>query len=308
MKTFIKLILLVIFICGFIYTAITLYKNLPHVYTEAYPTLYQDQLRIMFGPDYQIGEKKTIHIKAENCDCGFHTDGYIYDEWDITYQDQNGYTYTQTLNNRTNLASQQLSWMQNQLSAYYKQKYLLNRFPEGTFQDLSADEYFGKSYCFISIGYPVTSYTSDLRDEYEQTKEKGMKYKEALLQNLMEDENLISFYKLDYENIFNFFPMCVSIDLSIDDPHLQGKEKELHESKLRSDILGIMEEINRDTNYTGNLTMYISSDNGGCNLYDGSRSWRYYILLGKPFEEKDSENMRQSYDWQLYYAYEGIYW
>lgn len=308
MRRFFKLIFLAVFICTAIHTGITLYKNIPHVYTDDYPTIYQNQLRIMFGPDYQIGEKKTIHIKAENCDCGFHTDGYLYNEWNITYEDQNGSVYTQTLNNRTDLAYQQLSWLQNQLSAYYKQKYFLNRFPEGTFQGLSTDDYFGKSYCFISIGYPVSSYTSDLRDEYERTKEKGMNYKEQLLKSLADDENLICFYKLDYANIFNTFPMYVSIDLSMDDPQLQGKEKELHEEKLRNDILDIMEEINGDTNDTANLTLYISSDNGSCDLYDGSRSWRYYILLGKPFEAKNSKNIQQSYDWQLYYAYEGIYW
>lgn len=308
MKTFIRLFLPALIITMIINAGASYMKNRPHVYTEDYPALYENQLRIMFGSDYETGEKRTVEIEAENCGCGYHAGGYIYDEWEITYKDQYGYPYTQILNNRESLEAQQLDWLKTQLSVYYKRKYLLNRFPEGTFQDLSADDYFGKSYCFIFIGSPVSSYTSDRKEEYEKTKENGNNYYRQLMQSLQDEQNMLHFYELDYETVFEAFPVTVSVDLSIDDADLHGKEKEYHEEKLRQEILKVMDEWNQDTNETGNLEMYISSNNGGCDLYDGARSWRYYILRGQWFEPEENDDSYDSYDWKLYEANEGVFW
>lgn len=300
--------LLFLTVLGIMQTGINLYRNIPHIYQDDYPSLYQTQLQIMFGPDYQIGEKKTIRIETENCDCGYHSDGYIYDEWEITYQDQNGHSYTQVLNNMDPLVNQQLFWLKNQLSVYYKQNYLISRFPQGTFQDLTLEDYFGKSYCFISIGNPVSSYTIDEKEEYEKAQAAGEEYKKRLWESLQQEENMIPFYKLDYNGIFNYYPLLVSIDLSIDDGSLQGAEKEMHEEQIRQEALKIMEDLNRDTGHTCNVHLYLSSNNGSYDLYDGSRNWSYYILRGKWYDPKESKNQYRDFQWQFFYEYEGIYW
>ncbi len=59
-------------------------------YTEDYTELYEEELRLIFGEDYQIGEKETITIEGEDCSCGYHSDTYIYDQWEISYEDQLG--------------------------------------------------------------------------------------------------------------------------------------------------------------------------------------------------------------------------
>ncbi len=307
LKPLIKLLLSVLFIYAAVSTCASYIKNIPRKYTEDYPILYKEQLAIMFGSDYEIGEKKTVKIEAENCDCGYHVDGLIYDEWDITYQDQNGFTYTQTLNNRQNLESQQIEWLKNQLSSYYKQKYLLDRFPKGTFESLSAEEYFSASYCFIFIGSPVGSYTMDKEEEYNRTKEKNNQYFNKLWQSLSEEQNMIHFYNLDYHGIFQRFPIEVSMHLSIDEVDLSETGKKTHEEEIRENILAIMEDINRDTDYTCNLTVSITSNKGQNDLCDGSKSWRYYILRGEWFGPKDGE-YQENYDWELFYALEGIFW
>lgn len=108
-----------------------------HYYTDDYPEIYKNQLQIIFGEDYVIREKETIVIGGEDCDCGYHTDGYEYNEWKVSYQDQSGRTYEQTLDNKTSLEAQQLLWLASQLEQYYTRKYLIDFFKEGTFEDLS---------------------------------------------------------------------------------------------------------------------------------------------------------------------------
>ncbi len=307
MKPFIKFFLSALFIYLVFDASVSYMKNIPHKYTEDYPLLYEEQLTVMFGSDYEIGEKKTIVVEAEICDCGYHIDGLIYDEWDITYQDQNGFTYTQTLNNQQDLESQQIEWLKNQLSSYYKQKYLLNRFPKGTFQDLSADDYFASSYCFISIGSPVGHYTMDRQAEYNKTVEKNRQYFNKLGQSLKEEQNMIHFYELDYDSIFKRFPIEVSMNLNINDENLQGVDQKTYEEEIRRNILAMMEDLNRDTDHTCNLTIAIYNNKGKNDLYDGFKCWRYYILQGEWFGAKDGKH-QEDYDWEVFYAMEGIFW
>ena len=78
MKTFLKLAVPSIILCMIINAAIHTWENLPHIYKEDYALIYENELRDMFGPDCEIGEKRTITIEAEDCGCGYHSDCYIY--------------------------------------------------------------------------------------------------------------------------------------------------------------------------------------------------------------------------------------
>lgn len=305
MKTYIKLAVPSLIICILLSTAIHAWENRPHVYKEDYALLYGEELRDIFGPGCEIGEKRTVTIEAEDCGCGYHTDGYIYDEWTLTYKDQEGYVHTQVMDNRTEPENQQLSWLKYQLADYYKQKYMLEPFPEGTFQGLSLEDYFGKSYCFAFIGYPVGGFTMDRKEEYDRTKAAASQYMDRLRESLREKQNRITFYDLDYSAVFDTYPVYISMDFSIDDGNLQGKEKEAHEKQIREKIREVIEEFRKDTGYTGNLTVSVSSNNGSNDLYDGKRSWNYYILQGEWFTPEESG---RDYEWQLYYTYEKSFW
>lgn len=67
----------------------------------------------------------------------------------------------------------------------------------------------------------------------------------------------------------------------------------------------MLQAINEETKQDCNLCVQVCSANKHCNLYDGARDWRYYILQGKRME---TENFTKDYDWEFFYAYEGIYW
>lgn len=276
-----------------------------HYYTDDYPEIYKNQLQIIFGEDYVIGEKETIVIEGEDCDCGYHADGYEYNEWKISYQDQSGQTYEQTLDNKTSLESQQLSWLRSQLAQYYTQKYLIDFFKEGTFEDLSAGEKHGRTYCSITIGSPVGSYTSDQKEEFERIQEAGNRYKEQLLKQLQEEKNMLRLQEVDYENIFICFPVEVSLHLCIDDETLSGVEKEDFEKAVQERVMEMIQAIKQETGDTCNLRIQVNSAHGQCDLYDGSRDWRYFILQG---EQIKLENTFDGLEWEIFYAYEGIYW
>lgn len=289
------------------------YESQPHIYEEDYPAIYQDQLLIMFGPDYQISEKETVLQESFYCGCGFHSDGYQYDVWKITYQDQEGYTYTQELNNMDTLEGQQIRMLENQLRDYYKQKYMIEPFPKDTFQDLSLRNPHGKSYCFIFSGNPVMSYTMDQKEEYDKTETAEIAYQKQLLQSLQDENHMIQFYRLNYRTIFRCFPLHVSMHFSIDDVTLMKeiqKDKTsvtVKEIRLIQDILSVMKAFNEESDYTCNLEVYINLDNGSKDLYDGTTSRNYKILCGEWFQE-NSKDPYGSYDWQLFYAYEGVFW
>lgn len=273
--------------------------------TDDYSEIYADQLKIIFGEDYVIEGKETIVIEGEDCDCGYHSDDYKYDEWKISYQDRNGQKFTQTLNNKESLEAQQLTWLGNQLSQYYIQKYLIDFFEDGTFEDLSIGEDRGRTYCSVSIGHQVYSYTSDTTEEFKRVQKVGMEYREQLLKQLQDEENMLRLQEVDYEKIFNCYPIKVGFHLSIDDEKLTGKEKEEFEKGVQERVLEMIQLIKQETSDTCNLRIQVNSANGHCDLYDGSRDWRYFILQG---EQIIPEDLFDGFEWQFFYAYEGIYW
>lgn len=248
-------------------------------YTEDYTELYEEELRLIFGEDYQIGEKETVTIEGEDCSCGYHLDTYIYDQWEISYEDQLGQKYTQILNNKNDLENQQTRWLKEQLEQHYRKQFLVDCFEEGTFQDLSVEEN-GRTYCYCFILYSV-----------------------KLLNTLRDKENMIHLWELDYEQIFKDFPVKVSLHLSIDDLELSGEEKAEFERAVKEKTLQMIDEIKKESGNTCNLVVNICCAQGKEKLYDGESNWYYYILQGEPFETGN-----ESYDEKLVESYEGFFW
>lgn len=274
-------------------------------YTEDYSELYQNQLRIIFGENATIGEKETVVMEGEDCDCGYHSESYSYNQWKISYQDEMGQSFMQTLNNKDSLESQQLSWLNSQLRQYYTQKYLIDFFEEGTFEDLSTGEGLGRTYCSVGIGNPVGSYTSDKKEEYDRIQKAGKEYKERLLEEFRHEDGMLRLYQVDYGTIFNYFPIRVSFHLSIDDGMLLGTEKEAFERAVWDRVMEMVRTIKQETGGACNLRIQINSAHGHGDLYDGARDWRYFILQGERIEP---ENTFDGFEWALFDAFEGIYW
>lgn len=273
-----------------------------HIYVEDYPEIYAEELRIIFGEDCEIGEKKTFYEEGEVCGCGWITPTEQFDEWEVTYHDWRGETFTQTINNMYSLESLQDSWLKSHLEQYYEKKYLIDYFDEGTFEELTK-----RTYCYVSIGVGgLSGYTLDTEKEYDRIKAGNRKYKEQLLAAYKNRDTMLRLSELNCEEIYEQYPMIASFNLSIDDPELSGEEKAVHEKAVQDRVLEMIQAIQSETDDTCNLEVNVVSANGHEDLYDGKKSWRYYILQGKQFEPEGEPNI--SYSFAHAHAYEGIYW
>lgn len=268
-------------------------------YEEDYPEIYQEELRIIFGEDCEIGEKNTIFVEGDDCDCGISESSYQYDEWEVTYHDWRGETFTQMIDNRHSLQSLQHSWLANHLNQYYEKRYLFDYFDEGTFEEL-------RTYCSVHIGFGGYSYSGDTKEEYDRIGEGNREFKEQLWAAYKNRDTMLRLSELNCEEIYNHYPLYANFHLSIDDRELSGEEKAVHEKAVQGRVLEMIQAIQRETDDTCNLIVQVVSAGAYEDLYDGKKSWRYYILQGKQFEPEGEPNV--SYSWAHAYAYEGIYW
>ncbi|MDE5866825.1 MAG: hypothetical protein K2H31_09535 [Lachnospiraceae bacterium] len=270
------------------------------IYVEDYPEIYAEELRIIFGEDYEIGEKETFYEEGYICSCGEVMPTVQYDTWEVTYHDWSGETFTQTIDNRDSLESLQYSWLKNHLKQYYEKKYLIDYFDEGTFEELTR-----KTHCYVYIGVEGGS-TADKKEEHDRIEAGNRKYQKQLLAAYGDKDTMLRLSELNYKEIYDHYPIIAGFHLSIDDGELSGEEKEIHERAVQDRILEMIQAIQSEKDDTCNLRVYVTSADGDEDLYDDARSWRYDILQGKQFEsEKDPVG---SYYFAHAYAYEGIYW
>lgn len=287
---------------------ILIYRNQHEIetiyYTDDYPEIYEEELGIIFGEDYVLGEKKTIIIEGEDCSCGYHSDTLVYEQWEITYKDQNGQSFTQIIDNRKSLESQQLLWLEEQLEQYYKRKYLVGYFERGTFQELEVKRN-GKTYCSVYLGDAPIIRDSETLEEADRANRVCNIYEEQLLNSIKDKENMIHLWELDYEEIFNNFPVCVVIHLSLNEGELSKTDKRGSEKAVNNMILDMIEDLKQDTDYTCNLYIEMTCMQKTKRLYDGKKCWKYSILQG---EEIEVGSGFDNYGWQFFYANEGVFW
>lgn len=240
-------------------------------YGDDYAKDYAGQLEMIFGPDYEISEKERIVIEGEICGCGWYTNGVEYDQWEITYKDRYGQEFTQILNNKEGLENQQLTWLKKQLEQHYTQKYIIEYFEEGSFEDVSIDGS-GRTDCHIRLANTSISYTMEQDKEYHRIKELVEQYKRELLNDLKKEECMLCLYDLDYEEIFNKFPLQIYMQFSINDLELAGDNQIEFEKDIQEKILKMMDELNEETDFSCNLEVYIRRPNGADALYDGAKA------------------------------------
>ena len=277
------------------------YMQVPvHLYEENYPEIYAEELRIIFGEDCEIGEKNTVFIEGDACSCGYVRPTLQYDTWEVTYHDRRGETFTQTINNGDSLESLQYSWLKSHLEQYYDKKYVIGYFDEGAFEELAR-----KTHSYVHIGVEGFNSTADKKAEHDRIEAGNQEYQKQLLAAYADRNTMLRLSELNYEEIYNHYPLIVTFYFNIDDSELSEEKKAVHEKAVQDRALEMIQAIQSDTDDTCNLMVQVVSANGN-DLYDGTSSWRYYILQGKQFEAEGEPI--SSYGFAHAYAYEGIYW
>lgn len=256
------------------------------VYTDDYPTVYQEELKEIFG-DYTLGERIEQHSEGEDCSCGYHRDTLDWYEWQITYRDACGQTMTCTMNNYQTLYYQQYEWIEDQIGTHFFTGYV-ERYYDGLLWGRG-------SYCFCSLGDFVNSYSN-------KGEESPMEIGKAYRKNLEQSEDRVPLYALSYSDLLDRYPIVLSIFVQLDDETMEERDWEAHFSdafdRLEAMTAAIAEEIGDGLNL--DASVYSRTESVALNRRDK----RLYYLRGEQIEGVDPFSL----DHKVFESYVGKFW
>lgn len=282
------------------------------VYEDDYASIYSEELKFVFGPNCKVGDKKDIIIEGESCSCGYHQDTLIYDEWEITYKDQYGQTYVQTMNNMDSFEEQQIEWMTNQMEEHYRANQLGEYFDPETLEGYQPVDAYGRNYVYVWYGNPVSSYSTDEeKKEMEKAEKKGKAYDKELMKKMSSSENMIHLYELDYSEVYSTYPLRIIVNLADSEegilPEQAVEYRQIYEEKMDDIVANIMEEAGGICNLEFEIDILygevIEGEIDDSNNYEFS--YHRSIIGG---EDVDFGDYDKSYDQLLYYWYNENIW
>ena len=306
-------ILMICMICNYLKADVSLYKipvfDIPGhdveevIYSDNYSDIYGEQLRLIFGPTLQISEKETQVQEGEDCSCGYHSDTVIWDEWTITYEDEYGQIYIQTMDNRNDFARQQFKWLNRHLEQYTNKKYIFDYYEPDSIVGVVVEEEYGDSYSSINIITGVGMHTSETEKRYEKNNEKGDKYYRQICENLRTAGNYLPIYQMTLQDACTQYPIEVDFFIDINNKALSGAEKEAFEKKLQEEILQMMRDINEETESKCCIRVKIGGAPEQDTMYDGSYAWWKYCIQGEEYRGDHHD-----FEYEVFDSYNGIYW
>ena len=256
------------------------------VYTDDYPTLYQNELKEIFG-DYTLGERVEKHVDGETCSCGWYQDEMDWYEWEIAYTDACGQPMTCTMNNFQTLYYQQYEWLEDQIGTHFFTGYV-ERYYDGLLWERG-------SYCFCSLGDFVNSYSN-------KGEESRMEIGKAYRKNLEQSEDRVPLYALSYRELLARYPTMLSVFVQLDDETMEERDWEEHFNdavdRLEMLAAAMAEEIGDGLN----LNAHIYSRAKSVEL-SRRKAWIYY-LRGKQTEGIGGS----AFDHAVFESYIGRFW
>ena len=280
------------------------------IYEDDYASIYQEDIKIVFGPDCKVGAKEDKIVYGESCSCGYHQDTLIYDEWKITYKDQYGQTYVQTMNNMDSFEEQQLKWLTSQMEEHYMANQLKDYFDPKTYEGYQPVDAFGRNYVYVWFGNPIGSYSTDEeKKEMDQALEKEKEYHKELMKKLSSSENMIHLYELDYSKVYSSYPLRVIVHLGEQKEDVTSEQawdyREIHEKKLDKVVESIVDEAGGVCNLEFRISVLYGdqAENDNSDTYE----FTYYkSIIGGA--EVDFGEYEKSYEQLLYYWYNENIW
>jgi hypothetical protein len=256
------------------------------VYTDDYPTVYQEELKEIFG-DYTLGERIEQHSEGEDCSCGYHRDTLDWYEWQITYRDACGQTMTCTMNNYQTLYYQQYEWIEDQIGTHFFTGYV-ERYYDGLLWGRG-------SYCFCSLGDFVNSYSN-------KGEESPMEIGKAYRKNLEQSEDRVPLYALRYSDLLDRYPIVLSIFVQLDDETMEERDWEAHFNDAACRLEAMTAEMAEEIGDGLNLKAQVYSRAESVEL-NRRKTWIYY-LRGEQIEGVDPFSL----DHKVFESYVGKFW
>lgn len=282
------------------------------VYEDDYASIYSEEIKIVFGPNCKVGEKKHITSEGESCSCGYHRDTYIYDEWEITYKDQYGQAYDQTMNNIESFEEQQIEWMTNQMEEHYRANQLGEYFDPETLEGYQPVDAYGRNYVYIMYGNPINSYSTDKEErEMKKAEKKEKAYDKELMEKLSSPENMIHLYELDYSEVYSTYPLRIIVNLADCEEGISPEQaveyRQIFEEKMDDIVANIVEEAGGICNLEFEIDiLYGEVIEGEIDDSDNYEFSHHRSIIGG--EEVDFGDYDKSYDQLLYYWYNENIW
>ncbi|MBQ5991994.1 MAG: hypothetical protein IJL62_05540 [Clostridia bacterium] len=256
------------------------------VYTDDYPTVYQEELKEIFG-DYTLGERIEQHSEGEDCSCGYHRDTLDWYEWQITYRDACGQTMTCTMNNYQTLYYQQYEWIEDQIGTHFFTGYV-ERYYDGLLWGRG-------SYCFCSLGDFVNSYSN-------KGEESPMEIGKAYRKNLEQSEDRVPLYALRYSDLLDRYPIVLSIFVQLDDETMEERDWEAHFNDAACRLEAMAAEMAEEIGDGLNLKAQVYSRAESVEL-NRRKTWIYY-LRGEQTKDVDPFSL----DHMVFESYMGKFW
>lgn len=282
------------------------------VYEEDYASIYSEEIKIVFGPSCIVGEKKDITYEGESCSCGYHRDTVIYNEWEITYQDQYGQTFVQTMDNVDSFEQQQIDWMINQMEEHYRANLFKDYFDPDTLEGYQPVSTYGSNYVYVMYGNHVNSYSTDKEErEMKAAEEKGVEYNIKLLKELSSKENMIHLYELDYSKVYSTYPLKLIVHISDCEEGVlleqQREYEQICEGEMDDLVAAIMDEAGGTCNLEFKMQLLYGENIEDENAAGNTHEFSYYrSIIGG--EDVDFGDYEKSYDQLLYYWYNENIW
>ncbi len=282
------------------------------VYEDDYASIYSEELKIVFGPDCKVGDKKDIIIEGESCSCGYHQDTLIYDEWEITYKDQYGQTYVQTMNNIESFEEQQIEWLTTQMEEHYRANQLGEYFDPETLEGYQPVDAYGRNYVYVWYGNPVSSYSTDEeKKEMETADKKEKEYDKELMEKLSSSENMIHLYELDYSKVYDTYPLRIIVNIGDCEegvlPEQVMGHGQVYQERMDAIVASIVDEAGGSCNIEFKINILYGEVIEGGNDDSNPCEFSYYrSIIGG--EDVDFGDYDKSYDQLLYYWYNENIW
>ncbi|MGN0612879.1 MAG: hypothetical protein ACI4JB_03185 [Porcipelethomonas sp.] len=244
-------------------------------YTDDYPEIYSETIKIMFGEDYTVSAPENCSREIEEC-CEPTAGIKFYTSWNITYYDGNGDRQVFYFDNAMPLSHWIEQHANEQIKKYYSKLY------DEAFEEIPLFQYSSLYADLARIASYITG-IPEIPDMYDRTR--------YYTENLSTPEGCIKFCELTERNAFTMMPLHLKIHVFINTEYLSASQISEYRQMAETAAENFIIELNTVTDNSMNISLLIDDDN--------NKDTRKYYIHGKEIDTDSSH-----YEKEVFESYE----